>query len=417
MRKIVISGMVGNALEWYDYALYAQFAGIIANTFFGNSQWRELLTFAVFALGFIIRPLGALLFSAIGDNLGRKTALSLGILSMALPTAVIGLLPSYERIGLLAPVILCLMRLLQGLALGGEFSVCISYLVEHADEKNRGLIGSASFVSMCIGMLFGSLTAFFMRAFIPLDILEGWAWRVPFVLGLAIGLVGLYIRRSLTESPIYASAKARGQLTNSSMLETIKPYYRELIVSMAIYITVTAPFYTLTVYVENFLHKSLGYTAFEATAINTIGLIVMIIVMPIAANLSDKIGRKPMLIFSASLLAISIYPIFLNFGKVDFIMAVVSQMSFAFILACYMGPMPTILVEMFPTKARLTGVALSYNISAAIFGGTAPMTAIILQKLTGNTYIMGVYLSILALVSLFVVLKYLQESYKKQLID
>ncbi len=415
MKKVITSGMIGNALEWYDYALYAHFASIISNTFFGDSPWGGFLTYAVFALGFVIRPIGALIFSIIGDRFGRRAALSLGILSMALPTAGIGLLPSYDSIGIIAPIILCIMRLLQGLALGGEFSICISYLVEHSPDKNRGLIGSASFVSMCIGMLLGSITAWVMHILIPKGILEDWAWRAPFVLGLAIGLVGLYIRMSLTESPVYINAKAQGEITTAPIAETIKSHWRELLVSMAIYITVTAPFYTLTVYVESFLHKSLNYTIKQATIINTIGLIIMIATLPIAAAISDRIGRKPILKMSSFALAITIYPIFLLFGQNDFTLAIFAQSIFAFVLAFYMGSVPTVLVEMFPTRVRLTGVALSYNVSAAIFGGTAPMTGIALIHLTGNKYAMGIYLAVLAFFSFAVIVKYFEESYAKPL--
>ncbi len=407
--------MIGNALEWYDYALYAQFSTIISETFFSNSEYKELLTFAVFALGFVIRPMGAILFSIIGDKFGRKNALSLGVFSMALPTAGIGLLPGYDVIGLTAPIMLCVMRLLQGLSLGGEFSVCITYLIENAPNNKRGLIGSASFVSMCIGMIFGSATAYLMHSLIPPEILKAWAWRLPFVLGLGIGIVGFYIRRNLSESPIYVEAKTKGQMATAPIMETIKNNWRELLISMGIYITVTAPFYTLTVYVESFLHKTLGYPATQSTIVNTIGLFVMIIVMPIAAKITDHIGRKPVIAFSSLMLTLAIYPIFKAFGTGDFKLAILAQCGFAFILACYMGPIPTVLVEMFSTRARLTGVSLSYNISAAIFGGTAPMTAIILQQITGNKYAMSIYLAFLTAFSFWVIIEYFKESYQKSL--
>jgi MHS family proline/betaine transporter-like MFS transporter len=415
MKKIVTSGMIGNALEWYDYALYAQFAGIIGKTFFSNSPWSELLTFAVFALGFIVRPVGAIVFSIIGDKFGRKAALSLSILSMAVPTAGIGLLPSYNNIGIIAPLALCALRLLQGLALGGEFSICISYLVEHAPPKQRGLIGSTSFVSMCIGLLLGSSTAYLMRYFINPQTLEDWVWRIPFVAGLFIGLVGLYIRMNLSESPLYLKAKEAGQLKTVPIKEVFACHLPDLLISIAIYTTVTAPFHTITVYIESFLHKTLNYTLLQATQISTLGLIVLIITMPIAAMLSDRIGRKPVLISSAGFLAIIIYPIFTAFGQQNFIVALWAQALFAFALGSYMGCIPTILVEIFPTKIRLTAVAFSYNLSAAIFGGTAPITAISLQKITNNDYAMGIYLACLATMSLVVIICFFQESYHKDL--
>jgi MHS family proline/betaine transporter-like MFS transporter len=334
---------------------------------------------------------------------------------MALPTAGIGMLPSYATIGIAAPILLCLMRLLQGLALGGEFSVCISYLVEHSPDNKRGLIGSASFVSMCIGLLLGSFTAYLMRSYISEETLSSWAWRVPFVFGLAIGLVGLYIRLNLTESPVYIEAKEKGKIKTAPIMETIRGYWQELLMAIIIYITVTAPFQTLTAYIETFLHTSLKYTALEATQLNTVGLIIMICTMPLAALISDRIGRKPVIAASSATLAIAIYPIFLIFGRQDFWQAMMAQSLFAFILAFYMGSVPTILVEIFPTRVRLTGVALSYNLSAAIFGGTAPMTAIALEHFTCNKYAMGIYLAFLSAFTFLIIMKYFRETYKKEL--
>lgn len=418
MKKVIISGMLGNALEWYDYALYAQFAYIIGDTFLGGASdsTKHIITFAIFALGFVIRPLGALIFSFIGDKFGRKAALSLSIMSMAIPTAVIGILPSYQVIGIMAPIILAVMRLLQGLSLGGEFSVCISYLVEHAPKsKYRGLIGSIPFVSMCLGILLGSFISYFMKLYIPATILRAWAWRIPFVAGFLIGLVGLYIRKRLTESPLYIKAKSSGLISAIPTKKTLKENWPALLLSSLMYITVTAPFYTLTVYTETFLHKVLHYSTWQTTVIHITGIITMTVVMPISALITDKIGRKPVLTFSGIMIALCIYPIFLLFGMKDFWAALGAEIIFGVLLGSYMGPIPTVLVEIFPTSFRLTGIALSYNLAAAIFGGTAPMVAMMLIRTTGNVYSMGIYLTCLVTFSISIVVKYFQESYQKDL--
>lgn len=413
MRKVVISGMIGNGLEWYDYALYAQFAPIIAQHFFPDSEIRDILTFAVFAAGFIVRPLGGVIFGAIGDRLGRRLALVIGILTMAIPTAAIGMLPGYQTIGIAAPIILTIIRLIQGFSLGGEFSGCIAYIVEHAPMEKRGLAGSASFVSMCMGMLFGLVTANAFSYFMPKEQLVDWGWRIPFIAGLFIGGVGLYIRSHLSESPLYKLAKETGGLSKSPLRETVTKYWQELFVAIGIYITVTAPFYTSTVFIENFM-KSLGYNETQASLTGSIILITLIIGFPISAAISDRIGRKPVLLFSTIALIALIYPIFLMLGSMDYKIALFSQILFASIVACYMGPIPTLLVEIFPTRVRFTGVALSYNLSAAIFGGSAPMVGMMLMKFTGNKYAMSYYLIALALVSLFA-LKYYKETYRKNL--
>jgi MHS family proline/betaine transporter-like MFS transporter len=409
MKKIVVSGMIGNALEWYDYALYAQFVPIIAKHFFPASDLAELMAMAVFAAGFFVRPLGAVVFGNIGDKYGRRAALVIGILTMAVPTAAIGLLPSYASIGISATIILAVIRLIQGFSLGGEFSGCIAYIVEHSPADQRGLAGSAAFVSMCLGMLLGTMTAVFMSFIMTPEALTDWGWRIPFIAGLFIGLVGLYIRMNLSESPLYKAAKATKQLSTAPVSETIKHYWPKLLMGVAIYITVTAPFYTSTVYIETFMNK-LGYTKTESSIVGSIILITMIIVLPLSAKLSDKIGRRPVLISGAIAIAIVSYPMIAVLGQLDFISAVMSQIIFAGSVAYYMGPVPAVLVELFPTKVRFTGVALSYNLSAAIFGGTAPMVAMILQRVTGNQFAIGYYLVILAAFTLCILRKFQETS-------
>ncbi|MGV2432022.1 MAG UNVERIFIED_CONTAM: MFS transporter [Rickettsiaceae bacterium] len=400
MKKIVISGMVGNMLEWYDYALYAQFVPIIAKHFFPESELAEIMAMAVFAAGFFVRPLGAIVFGSIGDKMGRRLALVIGILTMAIPTAAIGLLPSYASIGITATILLAIIRLIQGFSLGGEFSGCIAYIVEHSPPEKRGLAGSAAFVSMCLGMLLGTLTAGFMSWVMTPEALFNWGWRIPFVAGLFIGLVGLYIRMNLSESPLYKAARANKELSNAPLSELVKYNWPQLLMAVAIYITVTAPFYTSTVYIETFMNK-LGYTNTESAVVGSLILITMIIVFPLSAKLSDRIGRRPILLSGCILIAIVSYPMIAVLGELDFISAVVSQIVFAACVAFYMGPVPAVLVESFPTKVRFTGVALSYNLSAAIFGGTAPMVAMILERWTSNKFAIGYYLIILALFTLY----------------
>ena len=415
MRKVIIPGMIGNAAEWFDYALYAQFAYIIGQHFFPDSEMRDTLTFAVFAAGFIVRPLGGIIFGNIGDRFGRRTALVIGIITMTVPTAGIGLLPGYNTIGIAAPIILTIIRLIQGFSLGGEFSGCISYIVEHASLEKRGLAGSASFVSMCGGMLLGLLTAAGFSYFIPADMLFEWGWRIPFIAGLFIGSIGLYVRKNLAESPIYKKAKESGRLTRFPLRETLTKYPKELIIALGLYITVTAPFYTSTVFIGNFM-QTLGYTSTQSTIVSSIILIVMMIVFPISAYVSDKVGRRPVLIWGIILLILSVYPIFVALGSMNFTLAIISQVIFAGIIAIYMGPIPTVLVEIFPTSVRFTGVALSYNLVAAIFGGTAPMLAMILTKVTGDNYAIAYYLIALALLS-SIILKFYKETYKKNLVS
>ncbi len=416
MKKVLISGMIGNALEWYDYALYAQFATIIGKHFFPESNIREILTFAVFAAGFFVRPLGAVIFGNIGDKFGRRIALAIGILTMAIPTAAIGLLPSYEAIGIAAPIILTIIRLIQGFSLGGEFSGCIAYIVENSSKEYRGLAGSAAFISMCLGMLFGTLTAALFRNIMDEASLFNWGWRIPFIAGLFIGLVGLYIRWHLKESPIYQAAKSTGNLSKAPLRDLLNNNMKELFIGMGIYLTVTVPFYIVTVYIDSYMQQ-IGYSAQIANYTNIVTLITMIIALPLSAYISDKIGRKTIMITGCISFALFSYPLFwiMNHASCS-CSAILAAGALAFIAGFFMGPVPTVLVELFPTRVRFTGVAVSYNMSAAIFGGTAPMVSMILMKEFGDKTVMSYYITIFVVFTMLA-LMYYKETFKNSLYD
>lgn len=415
MGKVIFAAGFGNALEWFDFILYAQFYKMISKHFFPVSDMAEIMTMAVFAAGFLGRPLGALVFGSIGDRFGRRIALIMGIVTMAIPTAAIGLLPSYEQIGITSTITLVAMRLMQGFALGGEFSTCIAYVVEHSGTSNRGFAGSTTFMSMCVGMLLGAVTSVVMTHYMSHEDIMNWGWRLPFIAGLLIGIVGLYIRLKLSESPLYKAAKATKKLSSSPIKDLFENNWKELLVGIAIYITVTTPFFTTTVYVEN-LMKQLGYPHGEANMTGMLILVTMIIVFPISAKFSDMFGRKSVLYSGVIGIALCTWPAFWILGKMNFEHALITQMIYAAVIAWYMGPVPTVLVELFPTKVRLTGVALSYNVSAALFGGTAPMVAMLLQKWMNNKFAIAYYIIALAVVTLCG-LRYYVESYKKPLID
>ena len=223
MRKILVSSMIGNALEWYDFVLYVQFSTIIGSLFFpSDNEFTSLLaTFGIFAVGFVMRPIGGILFGILGDKFGRKSALVFSILMMAIPTALIGFLPTYEQVGIIAPISLTIIRLLQGLALGGGFSGCMTFIVEHAPSKQRGLIGSTSMFSLGAGVLLGIVVSLgFSKCLSPEDFIS-WGWRVPFIISLGIGMIAFYIRNNIDESPIYLEAKKHGNLSKTPVKEVL----------------------------------------------------------------------------------------------------------------------------------------------------------------------------------------------------
>lgn len=411
MRKVVITCMVGNALEWYDFILYSQFAYIISQKFFPVSSISEILTFAVFAAGFIVRPLGGVVFGSIGDRFGRRISLAIGILTMVVPTTVIGLLPSYESIGIAAPIILTIARLIQGFSLGGEFSGCVVYLTEHAPANKRGLTGSIVYISQCLGMLLGLIVAYLLSVFLSKDDLWAFGWRLPFISSFFVGMIGLYIRNRLAESPIYTTIKNRGLILQSPLKEIFLNHKKKIAFAIGLYINVTAPFYAATIFSHNYI-LTLGYSQGECSMASGFTLITMIITFPIAAYISDKVGRKPVILFSCIALVIFTYPIFLMIRPNSYYLTVLSQMLLSAIVAFHMGAIPTILVELFPTNIRFTGVALSCNLSAAIFGGTVPVIGVALYQITGDRLAITYYLTFLAILAV-IVISFYKETYKK----
>jgi len=418
MRKILISSMIGNALEWYDFVLYVQFAKIIGQLFFpSDDHFTSLLaTFGIFAVGFVMRPLGGVLFGVLGDRFGRKAALVFSILMMAVPTAMIGFIPTYQQIGVAAPILLTLMRLLQGLALGGGFSGCMTFIVEHAPAKQRGVIGSTTMFSLGGGVLLGIVASLgFSRLLSEADFMS-WGWRLPFIISLAIGMVAFYIKNHINESPIYLEAKKHGNISKTPIKDVIVNHWKELLIAIALYLTVTVPFYSFTAFFSIFLQQYADVPLYDALIINGIAIFVFILVMPITGWLSDKYGRKTVLLYTASAVAIVTYPTFLMLLEGGIVYPLIAQIIFGIALGAYMGPIPATLVELFPTNIRFTGLALSYNISAALFGGTAPFVYLKLIAFTGSVISPVFYIMIFVALTVIALLNY-QDTYNKKLAE
>lgn len=421
MRRVVISGMIGNGLEWYDFALYGQFAPILAKHFFPNDGTPDgetlsmLATYGVFAAGFLMRPLGAILFGHIGDRYGRKLALTIAILMMAIPTACIGLLPTYAQIGILAPVLLTLIRLLQGMSLGGEFSGSIAFIVEHSKDHHRGLAGSASMASLVAGMLLGALVATITSLSMSESALFEWGWRVPFVLGLFIGFIGFYIRHHTEESPKYMEAKEAGDLSATPLRDAFTKHLGPMSQGVGIYLTVTLPFYILTVFMIGYLNSTLGHSMDESLLLNALSMLFMLPIIVGSAWWSDKHGRKGILTVSAAALLVLAYPIFLMLNSGSFVIILAGLLLYALINGAFLGPVPALLVELFPTSIRSTAMAISYNIAGALFGGTAPYVSKWLISKTGDPKVVAFYLMASAAVTLFT-LRFFKDRYNDELV-
>ncbi|MSS75764.1 MAG: MFS transporter [Methyloglobulus sp.] len=386
VKKVIASTMIGNGLEWYDYALYGTFTALISKHFFppGDDAVALIATFGIFAVGFLMRPLGAMFFGYIGDKYGRKNALALSILLMAFPTACIGLLPTYQEIGLWAPVLLTLIRLVQGVAIGGEFGGSIVYLVEHASTKNKNQMGNFSILSMLIGLLSGAMIAAALAHFMPAEAFDSYGWRIPFIMGFFIGIVGLYIRTKLDESPVFMEAKEAGHTSDAPIKEALQKSHKEILLGIGVYLAVTIPFYIQTVFMPSFLVKFLKFSASDSLLIFSLSLLTMMVVAPISAWLSDNKDREIVLkVVLISYIAFAI-PYIYMLEQNTFAAVLTAQLLFAVILGSYIAPIPTLVVELFPTKTRYTGMSLACNLAAAIFGGTAPILVTKMITMTGS---------------------------------
>lgn len=385
MRKVLASGIIANSLEWYDYALYGLLTPTIGKLFFPSEDpFTSLIAaFCVFAAGFLMRPIGALLFGYIGDEYGRRSALVGAILLMAVPTACIGLLPTYQHIGIAAPILLTLLRLLQGLSLGGAFSGSMAFIIEHAPDKHRGIAGSSTMFSMVLGVLIGSVVAGGIASLCTPLQFEIWGWRIAFLLGIGAGLAGIYIRHSVDESPKYLQAKKEGALSSQPLKEVFAHHMPALIQVMGMILMLTIPFYTTTVYMISVMDM-IGYSKSQVMLISTANMFVLLIFIPLSASISDRIGRKKLLMGVALLYLCATIPLFRMMCSTDFTVALTGNILFSIILGSYTGPLPAALVEAFPTKVRYTGMSLSYNFCIALFGGTVPLVAASLATFTNN---------------------------------
>ncbi len=405
--------MVGNGLEWYDFAIYGHMAIVLRDLFFpGTDPVVGLIaTYGVFAAGFIARPFGAIFFGWLGDKYGRRMALTVAVLMMAIPTGCIGLLPTYEMIGVMAPILLTIIRILQGVSLGGEFSGSMTFMVEHSPQAKRGFIGSMSMSSLIIGFMMGSIVAN-LFSMLPEEDFLTWGWRVPFILGIAIGFVGFYIRSHCDESPTYEAAKEEGILAESPVKQAFQSHWREMLEAFAIYMTVTMPFYLMAIYFISFNELHLGLEKSDSLTINTINLLAMLVAFPISAILSDRIGRKKVLMGVAAAILVVVMPIFMAFEAGNYSQILTLQVCLAFLIGCYLGPVPALLVEMFPTSVRYSGMAIPYNLTATIFGGTTPMVCVWLIDRTGDSASVAYYVMICCICSLIALTFYKDRTFE-----
>jgi MFS transporter, MHS family, proline/betaine transporter len=405
-RRTLMAGAIGNVLEWYDFALYGYFAPVFAAMFFPSEQASVSLlsAFGVFAIGFLARPLGALLFGYIGDTIGRRDALAWSVILMAIPTVIVGLLPTYETIGIAAPLALTLCRFLQGLSVGGEFTGSVTFLVEHAAPSQRGYIGSWAGFSAQVGALLGSGVGAFVASIMTDEALHQWGWRLPFLLGSLIAVVGWYLRTHIPESPAFEQARETRALSASPIREVFT--HQRIAVAKVVGLVWLhgVGFYLLFVYLTTYLSTVTTVPLATVLMMNTACMLLLAVLIPLMGRLSDTVGQKPLLLIGAGGLAITAYPSFIWLTSEHLPRVWAAYVSLTVLMSCYLGPFFAIVVALFPTAQRYTGLSAGYNIAAALFGGTAPLMATLLIEWSGNILSPSLYLSLCAVISLSVIL-------------
>jgi MHS family proline/betaine transporter-like MFS transporter len=404
LTRTTVAGAIGNVLEWYDFGLFGFFAPVIARQFLpAEDKLASLLgTFGVFAVGFLMRPLGGVVFGYLGDRLGRKRALELSVLLMAGSTTLLGMLPSHAKIGLGAPLLLTLMRLLQGLSVGGEYIGSMSFLSEHAPPARRGFLGSWSSFSVVLGSLLGSGTAALCTGLLSESQLGAWGWRLPFLGGLLIGLVGLWLRLGVPESPHFLAVQKSGMLATNPIAEAVRNDLGAIATTFGLTGVSSVGYYLPFVWLPTWLAQinRPPLPENQALLVNTLSLGALLVLTPFTAIVSDRVGRKPMFLGAALGYALLSYPLFLMMSAGTFTAALLGGLMFASCNSLYSGCMAATMVELFPTRTRYTGVAIGYNLGQALLGGTAPLVGTALIDLTGNKLAPTFYLIASALVTL-----------------
>ena len=402
-RRTVIAGLAGNVMEWYDFGIYGYFAAIMGQKFFPahDPATSLMASFGVFAVGFLGRPLGALIFGHLGDLHGRKHALTASVMMMAIPTLFIGLAPTYAQIGIAAPILLIVLRLCQGMAVGGEFTTSMVLLVESAQSSRRGLVGSFAPAGASAGMLLGSIVGAAITGLLPAAASAAWGWRAAFLFGLVIGVAVLIVRRRLPPDPtIEAISEAR----KSPVATAFRTEWRTILRITGMMLTLGIGFYLNFVYLSTWLTQYTHLTKPVTLLLNALMLGLQLVILPLGGALSDRIGRKAQLLLSLAGFALLTWPLYNLIGHGSLVAVLLGQAGFSFLQAGISSVLPAFTVEALPKHVRCTALSFGTNLAQACFGGTVPMVAVALIAATGYRLAPSIYLSAAALVSLLVVL-------------
>ncbi|MBY0123371.1 MFS transporter [Bacillus sp. S/N-304-OC-R1] len=406
-KKVLIASLIGSSIEWFDYFLYGTVAALVFNEMFFHSADPTvglMLAYASFALAFFIRPIGGVIFSHIGDRIGRKKTLVLTLSLMGGATVLMGFLPTYDSIGVMAPVLLIILRLIQGIGLGGEWGGALLLAVEYAPKEKRGFFGSIPQMGVTIGMLLGTL-ALSIMTLLPENAFLTWGWRVPFILSALLVIFGLWIRKGIDETPSFKKAQEKGEIAKVPFVETMRTHWKEVLIAIGAKVVETAPFYIFGTFIVSYATTQLGFSRTVTLNAVTIATIVTTLLIPVMGNLSDKIGRKKLYVGGTVCMMIYAFPYFwLLHQESALLLIVATVLGLGIIWAPITAVLGTMFSEIFKSNVRYTGISLGYQIGAAVAGGTAPLVATALLKAYNNSYVpVALYIILTALISLIAI--------------
>jgi MHS family proline/betaine transporter-like MFS transporter len=369
--RVIGAGVIGNLLEWYDFAIYGFFAAQIGQAFFPaqDKVAQILAAFGIFAIGYIMRPLGGVVTGYIGDLFSRRAALTFSVAAMAIPTFLVGILPAYQTLGIMAPVLLTMLRVIQGLSVGGEYTTAMVFLVERAPPGRRGLMGAICSCGADLGVLLGSATGTVLASSMSAETLADWGWRLPFIFGLFVGLAGFFLRRGLEEVP---APKTSGQ---PAIVTAVRQELPLLLRLGGLSVFLAVGYYLMFLYIVSWLQTADGIAPNHALAINTVSILALFPVCLLAGWLSDRIGRRKILLLAMAGAIVGAWPLFWLLHHPNMAWILVGQLGFVLIVGFYAGTLPAALVEAVPHRVRCTVVAIGYNVPLGIIGGLTPMAA------------------------------------------
>ena len=403
LRKVICASGLGNAIEWFDFSVYGFLAVVIGQTFFASapSSVQLIASLATFSIPFLFRPLGGAVFGYLGDKYGRKNILSFTIILMSASTFFIGLIPSYNTIGVLAPILLLLAKIIQGLSVGGEYAGAVVFVSEYSPDRKRGFLASWLDFGSIAGFLVGAIVVSLISFVLGQELMNAWGWRIPFFVSLPLGLVGLYLRKSLDESPTYeAQNNSETELEPTiSMGAIFHDNLKGILVSCLLVIATNSTYYMLLTYMPNYLSVNLGYSYDHGVLIIIVVMVFMLFLQPFIGFLSDRVGRKPFLYLGSIALLVLAIPAFYMIGHSNIIFITVGIAILAITLCCFTGVMASILPALFPTEVRFRTLAICFNIAVLIAGLTPPIAAWLVETFH-SLYMPAYYLIIVAIFGL-----------------